>query len=404
MEIKVLPEFQKFLLGGKLANEKTAPFYALWVKKFRDFLPDWQVAQAQVAIEIYLADFDKVKIYHLEAAKSAGSFDGSEAVITKMRGLIRVKHFSYSTEKTYLDWTRRFFDYLKSISRDIVKSDDLNNEDVKGFLTWLAIKRQVSSSTQNQAFNSLLFLFREVLKKEIGDLSRTVRAKRGPKLPVVLTIEEVSLLFKHMEGKTLLMAQLLYGSGMRLMELLRLRVQDVDFTANIIFVRAAKQDKDRATILPLAVKERLGNHLKEVKLLHEKDLVAGNGETELPDALARKYPNAPKDWKWQYVFPAQDLSIDPRSGKVRRHHVFETSLQRAVRAALDSTGIVKHATVHTLRHSFATHLLQKGVNIREIQELLGHKHVETTMIYTHVMRDLSNAPKSPLDSLYAEKY
>jgi len=186
-----------------------------------------------------------------------------------------------------------------------------------------------------------------------------------------------------------------------LMELARLRAQDIDFDNNLIFVRAAKGDKDRSTILPQAVKGQLRLHLEEVKKLHDKDLVSGYGEVFLPDSLGRKMPNAGKEWRWQYVFPSSKLSVDPRSGKVRRHHIDETSIQKAVRAAVNKAGIVKHATVHTMRHSFATHLLQNGVNIREVQELLGHKNVETTMIYTHVLRDMSNAPKSPLDELYA---
>ncbi|MCK4519335.1 MAG: integron integrase, partial [Candidatus Omnitrophica bacterium] len=194
---------------------------------------------------------------------------------------------------------------------------------------------------------------------------------------------------------------LLYGSGLRLMELARLRVQDIDFGAMLIFVRSGKGDKDRTTMLPDLIREQLQLHLKEAKLLHEKDLKAGYGDIYLPDALSRKYPNAAKEWNWQYVFPSSKLSIDPRGGKIRRHHISEKVIQRAMGNARKKAGIVKHATVHTLRHSFATHLLMNGINIREIQELLGHKNIETTMIYTHVIRDMSNAPQSPLDKLYA---
>jgi integron integrase len=214
-----------------------------------------------------------------------------------------------------------------------------------------------------------------------------------------LTVEEVRQLFSCKEGKQLLIAQIIYGAGLRLMELARLRVKDIDFGSGLIFVRASKGDKDRSTILPGAVREPLQQHLTEVKALHNQDLAKGFGEAYLPDALGRKYPNAPKDWAWQYVFPSSKLSVDPRSGIVRRHHMDETSIQKAVGTATRKAGIAKQASVHTLRHSFATHLLMNGVNIREIQTLLGHQNVETTMIYTHVMRDMTTAPKSPLDTL-----
>lgn len=276
----------------------------------------------------------------------------------------------------------------------------MSSVDFKNFLSHLALKQRVSSSTQNQAFNAILFLFRQVLGKETSDLGDTVRAKRGQKLPVVLTGNEVGQLFSHMIGTNLLIAELLYGAGLRLMELARLRVQDIDFDMDTIFVRSGKGDKDRSTMLPAAVKERLRDHLKKVKALHDKDLAAGHGAVFLPDALERKYPKAAKEWGWQYVFPSSKPSVDPRSGKVGRHHISDKSIQLALRDALRQAGIVKHATVHTLRHSFATHLLQNGVNIREVQSLLGHKNVETTMIYTHVLRDMKNAPQSPLDVLY----
>lgn len=249
----------------------------------------------------------------------------------------------------------------------------------------------------------MLFLFRVILNIELTDLDKTVRAKRGVKLPVVLSIEEVQKLFKHIKNTEALMVQLLYGSGLRLMELARLRVKDIDFGSNLIFVRDGKGDKDRSTILPEAVKLPLQSHLEKVKLLHEEDLKSGHGDVYLPDALDRKYPNAGKEWYWQYVFPSLKLSVDPRSGKIRRHHISEKTIQNIARNAAKKAGIAKHVTVHTLRHCFATHLLMNGVNIREVQELLGHKNVETTMIYTHVMRDMANAPKSPLDMLYKEK-
>ncbi|HYQ48069.1 MAG TPA: integron integrase, partial [Thermodesulfovibrionales bacterium] len=273
-------------------------------------------------------------------------------------------------------------------------------DDFRNFLSHLALKQKVAASTQNQAFNAVLFIFRNVLHKDPESLGDTIRAKRGAKLPVVFSVDEVRRLLEQMTGLNRLMAELLYGSGMRLMEVARLRVQDIDFDANTIFVRRGKGDKDRSTVLPMAVGHRLQEHLKTVKVLHEKDLAAGYGEVHLPDALSRKYPNAGREWAWQYVFPSSKLSVDPRSGKIARHHISDTSIQNAMKNAMRKAGIVKHASVHTFRHSFATHLLQSGVNIREVQSLLGHKNVETTMIYTHVLRNMSNAPKSPLDALY----
>jgi len=320
-----------------------------------------------------------------------------------MRQAIRIKHYSYKTERSYLEWAQRFMDYTSKVKKKDVRAAGLDSGDVKDFLSYLALTRKVSSSTQNQAFNALLFLFREVLKTELGDLSKKVRAKRGQRLPVILSPEEVQSLFKHVKDLNLLILQLLYGAGLRLLELARLRVKDIDFDQNLVFVRGSKGDKDRATILPQTVKDVLKKHLDEVKKLHEKDLSGGYGEVYLPDALGRKYPSAAKEWGWQYVFPSSKLSVDPRSGKIRRHHIAEKTIQNAVKEAVQKAGIVKHASVHTLRHSFATHLLMNGVNIREIQNLLGHKHVETTMIYTHVLRDVVSVPRSPLDSLYIMK-
>ncbi|UCD16114.1 MAG: integron integrase [Candidatus Omnitrophota bacterium] len=318
----------------------------------------------------------------------------------KLREAVRLKHYSYKTERTYIDWGRRFFRYLTEVKKKNFPEEKLDSGDVKDYLTYLAVKQNVSASTQNQAFGALLFLYREVLNIELKDLAQTVRAKRGPKLPVVLTVEEIRVLFKQAQGRSLLLLHLLYGSGLRLTELIRLRVKDVDFSSSLIFVRSSKGDKDRSTILPQAVKAQLRSHLEKVKSLHERDLMSGYGEVYLPGALARKYPAAAKEWQWQYVFPSANLSVDPRSSKVRRHHISEKAVQNAVKSAVRKAGIVKSASAHTLRHSFATHLLMDGVNIREIQELLGHKNVETTMVYTHVLRDMSNTLRSPLDNLY----
>jgi len=423
---ETLPEFQKYLLERKLVPEKNVPYFAYWVSRFLDFarkrdisateykeasiiefldilrtdqkILDWQPRQADDAIRLYY--FNYLGKASGQTGGAAGIMDADSA-LTETKRLIRLKHYSYSTERTYLQWIKRFLDYTLQTGKK--KISDIAAEDFKNFISHLALKEKVSSSTQNQAFNAILFLFRNVLSKEVGELGNTVRAKRGQKLPVVFSVDEIKSLFSQMTGKNLLIAELLYGSGLRLMELARLRVKDIDFDANAIFVRSGKGDKDRATVLPAAVKEKLREHLKEVKTLYEQDIAKGHGEVFLPDALSRKYPNMGKEWAWQYVFPSSKLSVDPRSGKTGRHHISDKSIQTAVKNAVYMTGIPKHASVHTFRHSFATHLLQSGVNIREVQSLLGHKNVETTMIYTHVLRDMSNAPQSPLDALYGSR-
>jgi integron integrase len=423
----VLPEFQTFLLEKKLAQEKNVFFYALWASKFLNYankkqippdqyqenaviefvetlksnpaMSDWQIRQAGDAIRLYYFHYRGFKPGNLPAGKSA---DFAPELLTEAKRLIRLKHYSYSTEKTYLQWIKRFLDYSRQTGRKETVAAVVA-ADCKNFLSYLALQERVSSSTQNQAFNAILFLFRHVLCKDMGNMAETVRAKRGQKLPVVFSVEEVKRLLSCLTGRDLLVAGLLYGSGLRLMELARLRVKDVDMDLNTLTVRSGKGDKDRTTILPSTVKDLLKNHLSEVNKLHEHDLAGGYGEVSLPDALGRKYPNAGKEWAWQYVFPANNLSIDPRDGKVRRHHISDTAIQDVIKKAIRKASIPKFATVHTLRHSFATHLLMNGVNIREVQELLGHKNVETTMIYTHVLRDMTNAPKSPLDVLLAAK-
>jgi len=425
---RILPEFQDFLISRSLVSAKNAPFYAHWVSRFFAFsninqelgfnlkvqkflnqlksqkkIADWQIKQAEEALRLYFHHFLNGKTSTLSPEEpQKRAIDASKA-LCDMRQALRIKHYSYRTERSYLEWVERFFDYTSKIKKKDVRAAGLDPDDVRDFLSYLAMTKKVSSSTQNQAFNALLFLFRDVLKAELGDMSKTVRAKRGQKLPVVLSPEEIQSLFKHIKGLNLLVLQLLYGSGLRLLELARLRVKDIDFDQNLVFVRGGKGDKDRTTILPQTVKGMLKKHLDEVKQLHDKDLSGGYGEVYLPDALERKYPNAVKEWGWQYVFPSSKLSVDPRSGKIRRHHISEKTIQNAVKEAAQKAGIVKHASVHTLRHSFATHLLMNGVNIREIQNLLGHKHVETTMIYTHVIRDMISVPQSPLDSLYNKK-
>ncbi len=274
--------------------------------------------------------------------------------------------------------------------------------EVNQFLTHLAVNENVAASTQNQALWALLFLYKEVLSQDIGDLGDVIRAKKPKRLPIVLTPEEVRLVLNQLSGISWLMINLLYGAGLRQMECLRLRVQDIDFSYNQIAVRSGKGDKDRLTMLPHVIKEPLRRHLDKVKKVHETDLSHGLGGVYLPDALEKKYPNAAKEWGWSRkigMFPANELSIDPRSGKKRRHHEGEWVLQRLVREARVKAGLAKHISCHTFRHSFATHLLQAGYDIRTIQELLGHKDVKTTMIYTHVINQGGQGVRSPADLL-----
>jgi len=274
----------------------------------------------------------------------------------------------------------------------------MGKSEVESFLTALAVERNVTASTQNQALSALLFLYREVLGMDLPWLSEVIRAKKPARLPTVLTQEEVRALLKYVDDPLMdLIVRLLYGTGMRLLECLRLRVKDVEFTRNEIVVREGKGGKDRVTMLPASLADRLKAHITVVKAQHEADLALGRGEVWLPDALAVKYPNAPKEWAWQYVFPAAGFSTDPRSGAVRRHHVDDKRVQRAVKLAAAKAGIAKQVSPHALRHSFATHLLESGYDIRTVQELLGHSDVSTTMIYTHVLNKGGRGVVSPLD-------
>jgi integron integrase len=317
---------------------------------------------------------------------------GSPKLLDQVRDLIRVKHYSIRTERTYLDWIKRYI-----LFHDKRHPKDMGASEVTAFLTHLAVVGQVSSSTQNQALSAILFLYREVLGIELPWLNDVVRAKLPQRLPMVLTRSEVRAILDRLSDDYALMGQLLYGTGMRLMECVRLRVKDVDFERLEILIRDGKGAKDRITMLPSSIVPLLQAQLLKRRALFDDDGRAGKVSVYLPDALAVKYPNAPREWGWQYVFPAGKFSVDPRSGIERRHHVDEKLLQRAVKRAVQAADIAKPATPHTLRHSFATHLLEAGYDIRTIQELLGHKDVQTTMIYTHVLNKGGRGVKSPLD-------
>lgn len=432
-----LQPFEDFVRQRSLVDERYLPFYLKWVLRFLrsefdreklgssdllqcfsdqlardDALEDWQRRQAMKAVELCLNVFLREQKNGMErGAEGMGGSGGAtstspgrggtqpskaedeQAALREMKNLLKLRHYSPRTLQTYEEWVKQYFGYARS-----QKLTWNSGDTVRAWLSYLATKRKVASSTQNQAFNAVLFLFRETLKTDLPDMN-AVRAKRGPKLPVVLTPGEVQKVLSCTEGTTGLMLRLTYGAGLRVSETVRLRVQDIDFGNETLLVRSGKGDKDRATTLPSSLTEALKTHLERVRALHEADLAKGFGAVWLPGALARKYPNAPTEWRWQYAFPAKNLSVDPESGVTRRHHTREQVIQRALQKAAIKADVPKHVTVHTLRHSFATHLLMQGVNIREVQELLGHQSVETTMIYTHVVRTMSARPQSPLDTL-----
>jgi len=305
---------------------------------------------------------------------------------------IRLKHYSRATEKSYVGWIKRFI-----LFHGKRHPREMGAKEVADFLSYLALKRNVSPSTQNQAFNALMYVYKYVLETPIEGLSGTVRAKKKQKIPVVLTKDEVRNLLKELNGKYWLAACLMYGSGLRLMECLRLRVMNLDFHHRAIYIHDGKGGKDRVVTLFDQIIVPLKRHLEQVKSVHDKDLIDGFGSVYLPYALARKYPKAEQEWGWQYVFPSSKRSVDPRSQVIRRHHFDEKALQRTIKMAVRKTGIQKLASCHTLRHSFATHLLERGADIRTVQEQLGHKDVRTTQIYTHVLNRGGSAVVSPLD-------
>lgn len=313
-------------------------------------------------------------------------------LLDQVRDAIRVKHYSYRTEESYVNWIRRYI-----LFHNKRHPKDMGSAEITAFLTHLAVKEQVAASTQNQALSALLFLYHIVLQQPLESPIDAVRAKQSKHLPTVLTKAEVNEIIKHLPGVYKLVVQLLYGSGMRLNEGLRLRVKDLDFAQRQIIVRDTKGNQNRVTMLPTSLIEPLQKHLQHTKWLHQRDLEHGYGSVYLPFALERKYPHADRSWIWQFVFPSFGLARDPRSGIVRRHHLHESGLQKTLKHAVRATNINKRVSCHTFRHSFATHLLENGYDIRTIQELLGHKDVKTTMIYTHVLNRGGRGVQSPLD-------
>jgi integron integrase len=332
------------------------------------------------------------------ALRPSAAIPSPPRLLDQVRQHLRLRHYSIRTEQAYVDWIKRFI-----LFHGKTHPGNLGEPEISAFLTHLAAVRNVAASTQNQALSALLFLYQIVLDRKLDWMDDLERVKRPAKVPVVLTQKEVRAVLAQLTGDYRLMAELLYGSGLRLMECLRLRVKDVDFGYNQITVRDGKGFRDRLTILPQRLRKTLRRHLARVKELHNQDLAVGRGKVYLPFALAQKYKNAERSWSWQYVFPVAKISVDPRSNETRRHHVDEKNLQNAVKMAVQRAKITKLASCHTFRHSFATHLLESGYDIRNVQELLGHRDVSTTMVYTHVLNKPGLAIKSPLDQSKASQ-
>lgn len=317
-------------------------------------------------------------------------------LLDEVRDVMRLHHYSIHTERTYSEWIKKYVHFHGMNSRDDLKNGE---KKIEAFLTHLAVNKNVAPATQNQAMNALVFLYKKVLKNQLDEAINAVRATKKVNVPVVMTREETAKIITMMEGTTQLAVKLMYGSGLRMSETIRSRVQDIDYNMKTITVRFGKGAKDRITTFPSSIIPFLQSHLAKVKAIHENDLALGHGAVYMPHALARKYRNAAREWGWQYVFPARNLSTDPRSGVIRRHHIDPSVINKAIKVAVRKAGLTKRISAHTFRHSFATHLLQRGTDIRTIQALLGHTDVSTTMIYTHVLQQGGHGVLSPLDDL-----
>lgn len=411
----MLSGFKSYLANKAVVADKYLPYYIKWVadcyahftlpetaalkseqrQKFLEHIakthPDWQVKQADSALRLY--GYYLSRSQERPSGVNPADRERWHKLEGETRKALRLKHRSYSTEKTYVGWLRTFGEWAGY--RDPA---GLSGQDIKSYLGFLAVERNVSPATQSQALNALVFLYRNVLDIKLGEKELdSVRAAHRRRLPVVLSRQEVGLALERIDENHRLMARLIYGCGLRLSEALSLRIKDIDLEGGQVIVRAGKGDKDRRTVLPEAVKDGLIARMDESRNLYDHDRKAGIAGVALPGALDRKYPNAGTEWAWFWLFPSQSLSVDPKDHSVRRHHIHQASLQRAFKCAVTAAGIVKPASVHTLRHSFATHLLEKGYDIRTIQELLGHANLQTTMIYTHVASKNILGVRSPLD-------
>jgi len=408
---KVLLE--KFIVNKFKVSSNKLPYYIQWIRKYLLFADqdgltddiqsrfintlsskyfDWQVKQADRAITIYLS-FVKKKENSGKNSKSKNNSDWGK-VIFNMKEEIRFQNKSLQTEKSYIYWVKKFGEYT---CHKIPYSVD--QEDVKAFLTYLVVEKYVAISTQRQAFNAVLFLFRHILKKQINNLDFVAHSRVKKHLPLVLSQKEIAEIIKYLTNPYKLMTEIIYGGGLRLSECLNLRIKDIDFTNNILTIRSGKGDKDRQTLLSRKAGTSLKDHIQDTRKYYENDRLEDSPGVALPRALEWKYPNAGKEWAWFWVFPSAKLSVDPRTYISRRHHLYPSSLQKAFRGALRNSGIPKNASIHTLRHSFATHLIESGYDIRTIQDLLGHSDVSTTMIYTHVATRNKLGVISPIDNL-----
>jgi integron integrase len=414
-----LQHFKQFLTEKRLVRDKNIPFYLLWIQRYlaytgsnknrgldqtfvlRRFIStfeqryeDWQMKQALHAVRLYLYYSARENIAVQGTHVPRLNVESKDELENTLVRLMRLKHFSYHTEKSYISWALRFWSFAenKTLTR-------ITEKDLKSYLSYLAIERKVSAATQRHAFNALLFLYRHILHIEIHDLDSVVPSRRPRKLPVVLTPEEVKTVLAALRGTPLLIARIIYGGGLRIGECLSLRVKDIDFERGCLVIRSGKGGKDRETVLAEKLVEDLQEHLTKVRRIYDHDRRRGLAGVWVPDALDLKYKNAGTDWGWFWVFPSSKLSVEPATGTVRRFHLYPTTFQKAFHGAVREAGIVKNATVHTLRHSFATHLVEKGYDIRTIQELLGHADVSTTMIYTHVATKRKLGVTSPVDSL-----
>ena len=365
----------------------------------------WQIEQAEHAVRLYYQTCCSLPVKQSPQGEIKSKDSGERRVVANVAleqlvRALRLKQYAFKTEQSYVAWTKRLFAYSHECYGGEEKKEILISQSViSDFLAHLAIRDKVAKSTQNQAFSAILFVCRNVLDLDLSGMEKNVRSKQSRKLPTVLSPVEVQHVFSLLSGTNSLILRLIYGGGLRLSECARLRVKDLDFDQDLIFVRSGKGDKDRSTLFARRLHSEMQGHLLRVKERHRDDLKDGLGEVWLPGALERKYPSACREWGWQYVFPSSRLSVDPRSLKTRRHHVSDAAIQKAMKKAVHAAGVVKQASVHTLRHSFATHLLLNGVDLRQIQDYLGHKSVETTMIYTHVVKDMRNPAISPLDML-----